>query len=83
MKLYCSVFLWQFKLLATEYLHWLLSIPLGQPNYWTRDAIIETSTLVLTCVPEGEGGGAQSVLEVQVEWGGAKKYAFCRGVDFF
>ena len=76
MKLYCSVFLWQLKLLSTEYvyLRWLLRILRGQPNYWTRDTIIETSTVVLTWIPEGwvGGGGAQSVLEIQMEWGGGK-----------
>ena len=43
--------------------------------------------MVLTWIPEGRGGvGAQSVLEIQMEWegGGGQKYAFCRGgVDFF
>ena len=48
MKLYYSVFFWQSKLLATVYLRWLLRILPGQPNYWIRDAIIETSAVVLT-----------------------------------
>ena len=40
--------------------------------------------MVLTCIPEGRGGGggAQSVLEVQVEWGGAKNMPSVGGWTF-